>query len=184
VRRVWHAWGKCWNLLHRPMEYPDEPAPNQHKVVWKARAEMVKVEMDNFVALHVVACGVTEGLYLHILHAHAHTQIKRWGDLRVRQTQGLEHAHKIRKQIGLNATNRIKGQRLETMLAFKQVLQALIRWQSKDFVRNRHEKNKAALIRRTHAKILRENSLMPKGWISPALTPLHYRVQSLIGKPC
>jgi hypothetical protein len=204
VRRAWHAWGSCWALLHKPMEYGDNPsraegqgirgagadgqggrgaggqghsAPPHFQVVWNERADLVKKEMCTFVKLHIDACGMTEGLYLHILHAHAHEQIKKWGDLRVRQTQGLEHAHKIRKRIGLNATNRKKGQRLETMLMYKQVLQHLIRWQKSDSVFNLHAKKKKALLARTHAKMLRENKKKGPGWLSTSLTPLNYLVQ-------
>jgi hypothetical protein len=169
VRRAWKQWGICWFRFHQPMDYSEHA---NYQDVWDTRANIVKKECAEFVRLHGVACGTTEGLYLHILHAHAHEQIRKWGDLRVRQTQGLEHAHKIRKQIGLMATNRKPGQRLKTMLTYKMVLQDLKRWQSSDLIVHMHEKNKAKLLVRLHAKLKRTNEGLPiMDALSDALTP-------------
>ena len=66
----------------------------------------------------MTAVGATQGLYLHVLVKHVPDQIRMFGDLNTRQTQGLEHCHYCRKQVGLHATNRKPGQRLATMLAF------------------------------------------------------------------
>ena len=43
--------------------------------------------------------------------------IRRFGDLRVYQVQGLEHCHSIRKLIARSLTNRIEGQRLATTMS-------------------------------------------------------------------
>jgi hypothetical protein len=56
--------------------------------------------------------GVTQGLYLHIVHAHMPDEIEKWANLRKRQSQDLEHCHKIRKCWGCDATNRRPGQRM------------------------------------------------------------------------
>ena len=58
-------------------------------------------------------------------------------------------------QVGLNATNRKKGQRLKTMLTFKHVLAAIARTDSVDFHANRHEKAKMYMLQRAVAKIER-----------------------------
>jgi len=88
VRFAWHAWGKCWGLLNAPLLYPDQESVQQVRDV---RAREVKAATAAFVESHVAAVGVTEGLYLHILHAHAHQQVAKWGDLRVRQSQVCVH---------------------------------------------------------------------------------------------
>lgn len=169
IRRVWHAWGLCWRLLHEPMIVNND---DNYQDVWNARADKVQEYMAEFVRLHKLAVGTTEGLYLHILQQHAHEQIRKWGDLRVRQTQGLEHAHKIRKQIGLMATNRKPGQRLKTMLTFKMVLQNLRRWRSDELIMNLHERKKGRLVVRLHAKLKRSNATQPGvDMLSEALTP-------------
>lgn len=152
VRFAWEAWGDCWKLLNKPLDYPDG-VPEQE--VRNARADEVQALTAYFVKKHVAAVGTTEGLYLHILHAHVHQQVRKWGDLRVRQSQGLEHCHKFRKQIGLNGTNRKKGQRLETMLAFKMVLAELERSMADSLQAVLHTKKTASAVKRMHAKIER-----------------------------
>ena len=129
--------------------------------VWDIRALEVEAECAKFVTTHKLAVGTTEGLYLHILHAHAGQQVRRWGDLRVRQSQGLEHSHAKRKKIGLNGTNRKVGQRLETMLCFKHVLASVTRMDCTDFHAHTHEKNKLSTIRRAVAKVERVSALTP-----------------------
>ena len=157
VRIAWHQWEVCWQLLNKPMEYPPDSCPPYLLVqqIWDARALEVAAATSTFVTAHKAAIGSTEGLYLHMLHAHAAKQVRRWGDLRVRQSQGLEHSHANRKKTGLNATNRKRDQRLKTMLTFKHVLAALTRLDSVDFHANNHEKSKMQLMQRAHAKIER-----------------------------
>lgn len=167
VRFAWEGWGDCWKLLNKPLVYP-EGVPVQE--VRNKRADEVQALTADFVRKHVAAVGTTEGLYLHILHAHAHEQVRRWGDLRVRQSQGLEHAHKLRKQLGLNGTNRKKGQRLATMLATKMVLAALEREMSAGLQAALHTKKSQILVKRMHAKVERGHAEM-KG-LGPISTPL------------
>ena len=129
--------------------------------MWAARAKEVQEQMKKFVQAHIAAVGVTQGLYIHILHAHTHEQIAARGDLRVRQSQGLEHCHKVRKRIGCEATNRKPGERLTTMLGHVHIKAYLARLQSQSFFASDHEKKKAAKIRRLHAKIARVQASMP-----------------------
>jgi hypothetical protein len=160
VRGAWHEWGECWKLLNKPMDHSDSSL--HFRDVWAARAEEVQVATKLFVTKHIAAVGMTEGLYLHILHRHVADQIRRRGDLRVRQSQGLEHCHKIRKTIGVQATNRKPGQRLETMLTHTQVLAYLRRLQSESFYASEHARNKGSKLRRLAAKIERVNATMPR----------------------
>ena len=121
VLKVWHAWGVAWGLLNAPLDSTDVSSTLSTTELREERAKDLERVLSVFVGFHIAAVGTTEGLYLHMLHAHAPDQVRLFGDLRVRQTQGLEHAHKIRKQIGLLGTNRKQGQRLATMLCHKQV---------------------------------------------------------------
>ena len=150
VRQAWYAWGVCWALLNKALVYTDE---RKQEDVRRERAELFKISVDAFVRAHVAAVGTTEGLYMHILHAHVPDQIIRWGDLRVRQTQGLEHAHKIRKQVGLNASNRKPGQRIKTMMQHKSVWAAILRSEKEDWHVVVAAAKKRALSRRLHRKI-------------------------------
>ena len=152
IRKVWRQWGKTWQLLNKPMEYTEGKGRQE---VWDERADEVQASTKKFVLLHLDAVNTTEGLYLHVLHSHAHQQVRKFGDLRVRQSQGLEHAHAARKRIGLNCTNRKQGQRLETMLTFKMVLAMLARLDGSDYHAHMHAKKKESLLRRSHAKIER-----------------------------
>jgi hypothetical protein len=113
IRRAWYLWSQLWNLLNIDMNYLPGTS---HRVVWNIRADEVQSLAVEFVKSWVKAAKATQGLYLHLLVAHIPDQIRWFGDLRVRQTQGLEHSHKIRKAVGRNATNRKPGQRLCTML--------------------------------------------------------------------
>ena len=150
VRKAWYAWGVCWALLNKPLVYTDE---RKNEDVREERAELFKKSADAFVRAHVAAVGTTEGLYMHILHAHVPDQIRRWGDLRPRQTQGLKHAHKIRKQVGLNASNRKKGQRIHTMMKHKSVWAAILRSEKEDYHVVVAAAKKRALLLRMHRKI-------------------------------
>ena len=150
TRQAWHAWGVCWALLNEPLVYTDDC---KNEDVREERAALFKVSVDAFVRAHVAAAGTTEGLYMHILHAHVPDQIRRWGDLRPRQTQGLEHAHKIRKQVGLNASNRKQGQRILTMLRHKSLWAAILRAEKEDYHVVVAAAKKRALMLRVHRKI-------------------------------
>ena len=76
--------------------------------------------------------------------------------------QGLEHSHKLRKQVGLNGTNRKQGQRLETMLAHKHVLAQIERTMSAGLHAALHTHKKAKQVLRMHAKVERGHALMKK----------------------
>ena len=121
VRRAWYTWDKTWKLLTKKMEYPaDDPSTLtkvEVKKVWAARADEVFELSKIFVTCWVSSVGATQGLYLHILVKHIPDQIREYGDLNTRQTQGLKHCHAARKRVGLHATNRKAGQRIKTMLA-------------------------------------------------------------------
>ncbi len=89
--------------------------------VWAARGQEVKLAGKIFVDAHVAAFGASQGLYLHHCHVHVWQFVTIYGDLRLRQTQGLEHCHKIRKRNGCEGTNRKKGQRLEQLMKIRVV---------------------------------------------------------------
>ena len=152
VRQAWNAWGVCWKLLNTALVYTDDRA---HEDTRNERADLFKEAADAFVQAHVAAVGTTEGLYIHIIHAHIADQIRKWGDLRPRQTQGLEHAHKIRKQVGLNASNRKQGQRIKTMMKHKSVWAAILRSEKEDYYVVVAAAKKRALLRRLHRKIVK-----------------------------
>ena len=152
VREAWYAWAVCWKLLNDKLTRPPGITIRE---VRNVRAVLFKAAADAFIRAHVAAVGTTEGLYLHILHAHVPDQIRKWGDLRLRQTQGLEHAHKIRKQIGLNASNRKPGQRIKTMMKHKTVWAAILRSEKEDYHAAVAAVKTRALLKRMHRKIMR-----------------------------
>lgn len=98
--------------------YAEGQAPEP---LWAARGQQVKIAGKVFVDAHVAAFGASQGLYLHHCHAHVWQFVTMFGDLRLRQTQGLEHCHKIRKRNGCEGTNRKKGQRLEQLMKIRVV---------------------------------------------------------------
>jgi hypothetical protein len=124
VRTAWHKWELLWGVLNSDLGL------HGHET-WEDRAQAVKSLADAFVVAHVAATGkATQGLYLHLIHAHLPDHIRRWGDLRLRQAQGLEHRHKLRKRIGCECTNRRKGQRVEQMLRHYLVTSFLERYRA------------------------------------------------------
>ena len=70
----------------------------------------------------------------------------------------LDTAH---TQVGVQATNRKPGQRLKTMLTFKQVLQTLNTKDDPRYFAMTHERKKTTLIARLKAKIQRTLEGMP-----------------------
>ena len=124
VRRAWFMWDRTWKLLNSPMEIPDGLTLEEVRQVWATRATAVEEYARSFLQSWVSAVGSTQGLYLHVLVRHIPEQIRKYGDLRCRQTQGLEHCHACRKEVGLHATNRKRGQRLKQMLAFSSLKRA------------------------------------------------------------
>ena len=130
VRRAWHTWDTLWKLLQTGMDYPGGDVSmltlEEVKQVWAKRADEVEVMAKAFLAHWVSAHKATQGLYLHHVARHLPDQIRKFGDLRNRQTQGLEHCHHTRKEVGTHATNRKPGERLETMMAHSTVKRALL----------------------------------------------------------
>jgi hypothetical protein len=127
VRRAWFDWDCTWKLLTSKMPYPGEVSAmtDAHmRQVWATRADAVYVLAKRFISSWVEGVGNTQGLYLHIVVRHLPDQIRKFGDLRTRQTQGLEHCHYQRKVVGLHATNRKPGQRLATMMVYSALKRA------------------------------------------------------------
>jgi hypothetical protein len=158
VRRVWHSWAKVWLLFNTDLRYREGVTRAQ---VHKERAAEMRVLTRQFVRDHVAAVGVTQGLYLHIVHAHLPDEIERWGDLRKRQSQGLEHCHKIRKRWGCDATNRRPGQRLQTLMTLKTIRAFIGREKDHTYLGSVHEQRKQATIKRIAAKVKRVLATMP-----------------------
>ena len=157
VRRVWASWERAWNAVNADFDYSALSETCTYEDIWADRACKIRVLMHRYVSNWVACVGATQGLYLHILVAHLPDQIERWGDLRVRSSQGLEHCHKRRKKIGCDATNRKKGQRLETMLTHIVVLDHIHRLLDEDYHASTHARKKNSKLRRLTAKIARMN---------------------------
>ena len=127
------------------MDYSD--TTKTHREVWAERADEVELLAHEYVKGWVASVGKTQGLYLHILLRHIPEEIRKWGDLRVRSSQGLEHCHKNRKRIGLEATNRRKGQRLLTMMVHVTVLAHVRQQLGENQYATEHAKKKATKLR-------------------------------------
>jgi hypothetical protein len=95
------TWRVCWALLNKDVG-PTQDDRNK-------RAEEVEIAGRAFVDAFRAAHKNTQGLYLHMLVAHVPDMIRKYGDLRPFQTQGVEHHHSKRKKIHLHNTNRRKG---------------------------------------------------------------------------
>lgn len=136
------------------MDYSD--TTKTHREVWAERADEVELLAHEYVKGWVASVqGKTQGLYLHILPRHIPEEIRKWGDLRVRSSQGLEHCHKNRKRIGLEATNRRKGQRLLTMMVHVTVLAHVRQQLGENQYATEHAKKKATKLRHLQAKVER-----------------------------
>ena len=72
------------------------------------RADTVQKLADEWLGAWVTSVGNTQGLYIHLLHAHVADWVRELGDLRPYQSQGLEHCHSVRKLIAKMLTNRQK----------------------------------------------------------------------------
>ena len=84
---AWFLWCQLWELF-------------------PSYADKVEKLALRFIDSWVKAAKATEGVYLHLLVAHFPDVIRKYGDLGLRQTEGLEHCHKVRKEVGRRATNR------------------------------------------------------------------------------
>ena len=120
VRRVWFQWDRTWKLLSSKLDYGAGGISGLTKAevqqVWDTRADNVYEHAKTFVSNWVSAVQATQGLYLHLVVRHVPDQIRKFGDMNSRQTQGLEHIHHYLKMVGAHATNRKQGQRMKTML--------------------------------------------------------------------
>ena len=90
VRRAWYRWELTWKKLNAPIDYSD--TTKTHREVWAERADEVELLAHEYVKGWVASVGKTQGLYLHILLRHIPEEIRKWGDLRVRLSQGLHRA--------------------------------------------------------------------------------------------
>ena len=73
----------------------------------------------------------------------------------LRESQGIEHGHKLRKRWGCESSNRKKGQRTGTLLAHGTVLDYVAKEQNEHQFATEHEKKKCRKIKRMYAKIER-----------------------------
>jgi hypothetical protein len=95
-------------------------------------------------------------LYIHMLHAHMADWVRELDDLRPYQSQGLEHAHNIRKPIARLLTNRHKtvkklrkdGQkgkaRTEQCLSIVLARKEMVRRAGHDLHQTEHRRNELA----------------------------------------
>jgi hypothetical protein len=120
VRRLWRQWDRTWQLLRSKMDYGpggiSALTRTQVQDVWNKRADKVYEHATTFVGYWVKAVQATQGVYLHMIVRHVPGQIRKFGDMNTRQTQGLEHCHHDLKEVGMHATNKKQGQRMPTML--------------------------------------------------------------------
>ena len=161
ARRAWHAWIKLFKVWDSDLTAGS---------TWSSRADEVKRLADIFAEKHVAACGATEGLYLHLIPAHVPDQIRKWGDMRRRESQGLEHCHSIRKTIGKMCSNKKKSQRMQTILTHVTIIDSLLREESSR-ISSLHEKRKAAKLKRHYAKVKRLLATMPSEEVTRGMYP-------------
>jgi hypothetical protein len=151
ARWLWKRWKDLWRALNQD--------PGETQAEWNAHADRVQALANVYVDAHIDLCQHTEGLYLHLLWAHVPDMIRRFGDLRLRQTQGLEHRHKLRKRYGLEASNRRKGQRIKTILTHVAVVQYLSRLRANNLKAKEHAANVHVKLLRAKAKLARMAAL-------------------------
>jgi hypothetical protein len=97
---VWKAWGDVWTHLNT--YFVDGGLGSQSRA---DNAQQYTALYSRFLELISSKYAVKQGLYIHILRCHTHTQILRFGCLAPYQVQGLEHCNKIRKEIMHKQTN-------------------------------------------------------------------------------
>jgi hypothetical protein len=97
---AWGNWAATWALL------------NAKRSDWEVWANECATAINTFISSWVKAVGgATKGVYLHILQSHVPHFIRTFGDLGPYSSQGMEHAHKRRKQYMPLGTNFKPGQR-------------------------------------------------------------------------
>ena len=123
----WNLWEELWRVLNNAIDSTDATARG-------ARADEVQKLADAWLDAWVDVVGNTQGLYIHLLHAHLADWVRELGDLRPYQSQGLEHCHSVRKLIAKMLTNRQKyGKRSRTEQTLRFLLTAQhVRQQQRD----------------------------------------------------
>jgi hypothetical protein len=159
ARRMWRRWGELWTVLNSNINYKSGETND-------SRADKVQGLAEVFVRAHVEAVGASQGLYLHLVHAHVADHIRRWGDIRLRQAQGLEHRHKLRKRLGCECTNRrptstYHNTRVMQMLMHTTVADFVARLMSNNQYAKEHATKKHQLEKREEAKAARVAATMP-----------------------
>jgi hypothetical protein len=128
----------------------------------------VQIIADKWLNAWTAAVGKTQGLYIHLFHAHVADVIRKVGDLRPFQSQGLEHCHSIRKLVARLLTNRRKlGTQSRTMQALRHL--TVGRWlrkvQRDDQNASQHgmrARAKARRIMKRIATVIAEGKTAPK----------------------
>jgi hypothetical protein len=143
-----------WKMLNTPIEYTPE---RDNKEAKKERADIVEEMGAKFRKLWISAFGPTKHVYLHRLVAHIPDEIRQLGDLYTRQTQGLEHSHKDRKQTLFLNSNSIPGQRRPTVLIQTIVRHATELHFDDEEVIESNKRTQQARLKRTEAKLKRLN---------------------------
>ena len=106
----WRKWTTVWRSLNNTLA-SDCPGARAD------RADEVQKGAREWLASWNAAHKKTQGLYIHILVHHVPEMVRMYGDLRPFQSQGLEHAHSLRKAVGLQLTNRQEGKRTRTSMS-------------------------------------------------------------------
>lgn len=150
VQRQWEKsmavvaqWRVVWALLNQDLG----PSQSDRDL----RAEKIQSAGVKFVNLWCSAHERSKGLYLHLLVAHVPGMVRRFGDLRLYQVQGLEHCHSIRKQVARLVTNRKKGQRAAQTMSYM-VCQDYV---SKEGRQHMEAREHAILVKARAARALR-----------------------------
>jgi hypothetical protein len=102
---VWKSWENVWTHLNT--YFVDDGLGSQSRA---DNARAYTTLYDTFLGLVRGKYRVKQGLYIHILRCHTHTQILKFGCLAPYQVQGLEHCNKIRKEIMHKQTNHMVQQ--------------------------------------------------------------------------
>ena len=137
---VWTYWKSIWRLLNDAID-------SNNKTECSARADAVQSAADLWLKAWVRAHKKTQGLYIHILVHHLSDMVRRYGDLRPYQSQGLEHTHSQRKRAALTLTNRRAQSATCTIARTEQLLTHVV---AEDHTRKRQRHN---LDQQKHAQL-------------------------------
>jgi hypothetical protein len=96
---LWQSLSDVWEALHREWDNVDSTEERE------SVANQVRIRAADFCRqFHKATSGGT--YYSHILVAHMPDFIRRFGDLSLFSSQGVEHLHKIRKELLHNKSNK------------------------------------------------------------------------------